>query len=113
MTFQNKHCALDYPDDPTRFGFRLPVRIPCLRTIPDAMFTAFRCFTGECTTYAGEPIHYLLALEFGYPFMFLYVGCYMLVTMGIFNVILAVYVPREPAAIWVSVLSNLPRVSPL
>eukprot|EP00439_Symbiodinium_sp_Y106_P042251 s331_g5.t1 len=66
--------------------------IPYFRTIPDAMFTAFRCFTGECTTYAGEPIHYLLALEFGYPFMFLYVACYMLVTMGIFNVILAVYV---------------------
>ncbi|CAE7759562.1 CACNA1S, partial [Symbiodinium sp. CCMP2456] len=66
--------------------------VPYFRTIPDAMFTAFRCFTGECTTYAGEPIHYLLALEFGYPFMFLYVGCYMLVTMGIFNVILAVYV---------------------
>eukprot|EP00435_Cladocopium_sp_Y103_P027191 s2181_g6.t1 len=56
------------------------------------MFTAFRCFTGECVNEAGQPIHYMLAAEFGSTFVLAYVASYMLVTMGIFNVILAVYV---------------------
>lgn len=60
--------------------------------IPHSMFTAFRCFTGECVNEAGQPIHYMLAAEFGNSFVLAYVAGYMLVTMGIFNVILAVYV---------------------
>jgi len=60
--------------------------------LPIAMFTAFRCFTGECVTDLGQPIHSLLAHEFGLPFLAGYVGSYMLVSMGIFNLILAVYV---------------------
>ena len=61
-------------------------------SIPNSMFTAFRCFTGECVNDDGEPIHSLLASRFGLPFIASYVASYMLVTMGIFNVILAVYV---------------------
>ncbi|CAJ1396313.1 unnamed protein product [Effrenium voratum] len=61
-------------------------------SIPASMFTAFRCFTGECVNDAGQPIHSLLASEFGLLFIMGYVASYMLVTMGIFNVILAVYV---------------------
>ncbi|CAE7929903.1 Cacna1c, partial [Symbiodinium necroappetens] len=60
--------------------------------IPAAMFTAFRCFNGECVNRRGEPINFLLADAFGLPFILFYVVSYMLVTMGIFNVILAVYV---------------------
>ncbi|CAJ1340822.1 unnamed protein product [Effrenium voratum] len=60
--------------------------------IPASMFTAFRCFTGECMNDVGQPISYLLAAEFGLPFIFCYVSSYMLVSMGIFNLILAVYV---------------------
>eukprot|EP00439_Symbiodinium_sp_Y106_P026351 s2486_g3.t1 len=60
--------------------------------IPESMFTAFRCFTGECISDAGRPIQALLAEKFGLAFVLPYVACYMLVTMGIFNVILAVYV---------------------
>ena len=60
--------------------------------IPAAMFTAFRCYTGECTTNDGSPIHSLLAEVFGLPFIAAYVASYMLVAMGIFNLILAVYV---------------------
>ncbi|CAK9005742.1 unnamed protein product [Durusdinium trenchii] len=62
------------------------------RTLPDSMYTAFRCFTGECVNEFGQPLHYLLAAQFGLPFIFGYVMSYMLVTMGICNVILAVYV---------------------
>jgi len=65
---------------------------PYFRTLPDSMFTAFRCFTGECVSDKGYPIHSLLASEFGNVFVFGYVGSYMLVSMGIFNVILGVYV---------------------
>ena len=60
--------------------------------IPASMFTAFRCFNGECVNHEGRPINYLLADKFGLPFVLCYVISYMLVTMGIFNVILAVYV---------------------
>jgi len=60
--------------------------------IPKSMFTAFRCFTGECVNDEGKPIHALLADLLGLPFIICYVASYMLVTMGIFNVILAVYV---------------------
>ena len=44
------------------------------------------------STTAGQPLHSLLAAEFGVPFVAGYVASYMLVSMGIFNVILAVYV---------------------
>ena len=60
--------------------------------IPASMFTAFRCFTGECVDSYGKPIHALLADAFGLPFIAAYVASYMLVSMGIFNLILAVYV---------------------
>ena len=55
--------------------------------IPVAMFTAFRCFIGDCNTMAGEPIMLVLAEEFGVVFVLGYVASYMLVAMGIFNVL--------------------------
>lgn len=61
-------------------------------TIPNTMFTAFRCFTGECVNDKGHSITSVLADEFGVAFVLSFVASYMLVTMGIFNVILAVYV---------------------
>ncbi|CAK9056015.1 unnamed protein product [Durusdinium trenchii] len=61
-------------------------------TIPATMFTAFRCFNGECVTEHGHAIPFMLSERFGLPFQLAYVASYMLVTMGIFNVILAVYV---------------------
>ncbi|CAE7800346.1 unnamed protein product [Symbiodinium sp. CCMP2456] len=65
---------------------------PYFRTIPASMFTAFRCFTGECVSSQGHPMTDALATKFGLTFIIPYVASYMLVTMGIFNVILAVYV---------------------
>ena len=60
--------------------------------IPQTMFTAFRCFTGECTNEFGHPILIELKEAYGLPFVLAYIISYMLVSMGIFNVILAVYV---------------------
>ena len=45
---------------------------------------------GECINEAGQPITHMLAAQFGLPFILAYVASYMLVAMGIFNVILAV-----------------------
>jgi len=60
--------------------------------LPMSMFTAFRCFTGDCVTDQGFPLTFLLSDEFGLTFAACYIVSYMLVSMGIFNVILAVYV---------------------
>jgi len=60
--------------------------------IPKSMFTAFRCFSGECFADSGVPIASVLSTNLGWGFVLCYVLSYMLVSMGIFNVILAVYV---------------------
>lgn len=73
-------------------------------SIPTAMFTAFRCYTGECVTDEGYSITSKLGFDFGLPFIFGYVISYMLVTLGIFNVILAVYA----AGLQTSLLQNTP-----
>ncbi|CAE7894770.1 CER3 [Symbiodinium microadriaticum] len=65
---------------------------PQFRTVPDSMFTAFRCFTGDCNSDSGAPMASLLAATYGVPFIFGFVSSYLLVALGIFNVILAVYV---------------------
>ena len=62
------------------------------KDIPQTMFTAFRCFTGECVNENGFPITVMLKDVFGLPFVLGYIASYMLVSLGIFNVILAVYV---------------------
>ena len=61
-----------------------------------------RCYTGDCVNDEGKPLTHLLAELFGYPFILSYVVSYMLVAMGIFNVILAVY------AAWPVVGSSFP-----
>ncbi|CAE7331832.1 CAC [Symbiodinium sp. CCMP2456] len=62
------------------------------QNIPASMFTAFRCFSGECFAASGLPIAAVLEDSHGLPFVLGYVVCYMLVSLGIYNVILAVYV---------------------
>jgi len=62
------------------------------KNIPSSMFTAFRCFSGECFAESGLPIAAVLEQSHGLPFVLGYVLCYMLVSLGIYNVILAVYV---------------------
>lgn len=49
------------------------------------------CFTGECVNSQGFSLTAILAQEYGLLFGLAYVASYMLVAMGIFNVILAVY----------------------
>ncbi|CAJ1341510.1 unnamed protein product, partial [Effrenium voratum] len=60
--------------------------------LPASMFTTFRCLSGQCESDEGAPLASVLFKEFGLPFVLAYILSYMLVSMGIFNVILAVYV---------------------
>jgi len=61
-------------------------------SVPIAMFTTFRCFVGDCITSEGHPIAKLLFDAHGWLFVFGYVVSFMVVTFGIFNVIIAIYV---------------------
>ena len=60
---------------------------PLFINVPQSMFTAFRCFSGECITEGGAPIAPLLVNEFGALFVLGYVSSYMLITMGAWAVI--------------------------
>jgi len=61
-------------------------------TVPRSMFTAFRCFLGDCATEEGFPIAKLLLDAHGALFVVGYVISSLVVTFGIFNVIMAIYV---------------------
>merc|ERR1719253_1406027 len=55
------------------------------------MFTIFRCFTDGCAAYDGTPLQEHLREAHGFIFMFGYVLIMMLVTFGLFNLIMAIF----------------------
>jgi len=59
-----------------------------------SMFTGFRCFTGDCTDEAGNSIPLKLESYFGFPFALAYCTTTMMVTFGIFNIIIAIYIEK-------------------
>lgn len=61
-------------------------------TVGAGMFTLFRCFTEACETYEGDPIPEKLYLRGGFYFQVGYILVTMLVTVGLFNLILAVFI---------------------
>ena len=66
--------------------------LPEFQSVDRAMFTLFRCFTGTCETYDGDPIPEILFNQLGYGFP-LFIGYFllmMLVSVGLFNLIMAV-----------------------
>jgi len=67
------------------------------KTVGAGMFTLFRCFTEACETYDGDPIPEKLYVEAKLErnevvFQFGYVLVTMLVTVGLFNLIMAVFI---------------------
>eukprot|EP00931_Biecheleriopsis_adriatica_P008727 TRINITY_DN10986_c0_g1_i2.p1 TRINITY_DN10986_c0_g1~~TRINITY_DN10986_c0_g1_i2.p1 ORF type:complete len:488 (-),score=94.47 TRINITY_DN10986_c0_g1_i2:24-1487(-) len=60
-------------------------------SMPAAMFTLFRCFTDGCSSYDGTPLAEKLRAIYGIPFSMGYVLVMMLVTIGIFNMIMAIF----------------------
>ena len=61
------------------------------KSIPNAMFTLFRCFTDGCSDYDGAPLAERLRSMYGTPFTVGYVCVTMLVAIGIFNMIMAIF----------------------
>jgi len=63
-------------------------------TVPRAMFTAFRCFLGDCSDGQGRPLTVILSRIYGFYFTIPYVASLVLVIFGIFNLIIAVYIEK-------------------
>jgi len=62
------------------------------RSVVWSMFTLFRCFTDGCSAVNGTPLHVHLAEELGVLFMVAYVCVFLFVTIGIFNLIMGVFI---------------------
>eukprot|EP00929_Paragymnodinium_shiwhaense_P101269 TRINITY_DN6421_c1_g1_i1.p1 TRINITY_DN6421_c1_g1~~TRINITY_DN6421_c1_g1_i1.p1 ORF type:complete len:851 (-),score=202.27 TRINITY_DN6421_c1_g1_i1:222-2774(-) len=67
-------------------------------TVPMAMFTLFRCFTDGCSAYDGSPLTVHLYRYYSAPFMILYILIFLFVTIGIFNLIMAIFIDNVMAA---------------
>eukprot|EP00928_Gymnodinium_smaydae_P054225 TRINITY_DN38038_c0_g1_i1.p1 TRINITY_DN38038_c0_g1~~TRINITY_DN38038_c0_g1_i1.p1 ORF type:complete len:747 (+),score=148.76 TRINITY_DN38038_c0_g1_i1:166-2406(+) len=57
-----------------------------------AMFTLFRCLTDGCVAYDGTPLQLHLFAKYGAGFMLTYVILFLFVTIGIFNLIMAIFI---------------------
>jgi len=62
------------------------------RTVLTSMFTAFRCFLGDCSDDSGVSITVRLTERHGVPFMLAYCITTIIVNFGIFNIIIAIYI---------------------
>eukprot|EP00927_Polykrikos_kofoidii_P021404 TRINITY_DN20251_c0_g4_i1.p1 TRINITY_DN20251_c0_g4~~TRINITY_DN20251_c0_g4_i1.p1 ORF type:complete len:618 (-),score=68.99 TRINITY_DN20251_c0_g4_i1:13-1659(-) len=65
---------------------------PEFRSLPASMFTLYRCFTDGCSAYDGTPLHERLRREYGAAVFFTWILSHVFVTLGIFNLIMAVFV---------------------
>lgn len=67
-------------------------REPEFETVPNSMLTVFRCYTDGCTTREGEPLQERLFGNYGGIFMIGYTVSFMFVTVGVFNLIMAIFI---------------------
>merc|ERR1712151_1032174 len=56
------------------------------------MFTMFRCFTDGCNAYDGTPLSEHLLQRYGAIWFMFYILCYIIVTCGVFNLIMAIFI---------------------
>lgn len=61
-------------------------------TLPWSMYTLFRCFTDGCAAEDGTPLQVHLYHSYGAPFMLCYMLVFLFVTIGLFNLIMAIFV---------------------
>lgn len=64
------------------------------QTVPSAMFTVFRCFTDGCASYDGRPLQEIIRAHEpqGGIWMIGYTLVFLFITIGIFNLIMAVFI---------------------
>ena len=61
-------------------------------SVPQAMFTMFRCMIGDCTTEPGGSLAVYMSAGFGIKFYIIYCVGMIAITFGLFNIITAVFV---------------------
>jgi len=66
--------------------------LPFFNSVPRSMFTTFRCSFGDCNTDWGTPIFEAVYAEYGQLYSCLYFLFVFIVTIGLFNVISAIFV---------------------
>jgi len=68
-------------------------------TVPLAFFSVFRCLViGDCSDKNGRPIFVLVSHTYGWGFALLYCGMCVFMSLGLFNVIVAIFVENVVAA---------------
>jgi len=67
-------------------------------SIPASMFTLFRCFTEGCTSYDGTPLQERLRIQYGGVFMIAYMLVTIFITIGLFNLIMAIFIENVASA---------------
>eukprot|EP00931_Biecheleriopsis_adriatica_P095565 TRINITY_DN69160_c0_g1_i1.p1 TRINITY_DN69160_c0_g1~~TRINITY_DN69160_c0_g1_i1.p1 ORF type:complete len:412 (-),score=69.67 TRINITY_DN69160_c0_g1_i1:150-1205(-) len=65
---------------------------PEFHSMPSSMFTLFRCFTDGCSAYDGTPLSERLREKHGFLFFASYILITMIVSVGLFNLIMAVFI---------------------
>eukprot|EP00408_Alexandrium_pacificum_P065449 CAMPEP_0171172698 /NCGR_PEP_ID=MMETSP0790-20130122/9849_1 /TAXON_ID=2925 /ORGANISM="Alexandrium catenella, Strain OF101" /LENGTH=687 /DNA_ID=CAMNT_0011637555 /DNA_START=19 /DNA_END=2082 /DNA_ORIENTATION=- len=76
----------------------LPYREELFSTVTRSMFTMFVCLTDGCTNYDGTPISHQLFDSYGLPFFLAYTLAVVIVTFGLFNLIMAIFVENTMEA---------------
>eukprot|EP00929_Paragymnodinium_shiwhaense_P114172 TRINITY_DN824_c0_g5_i1.p1 TRINITY_DN824_c0_g5~~TRINITY_DN824_c0_g5_i1.p1 ORF type:complete len:676 (-),score=116.54 TRINITY_DN824_c0_g5_i1:402-2429(-) len=66
--------------------------------VPRAMFTVFRCSFGDCDAREGKPIFEQVVVSYGPVHSFLYFVFMFVMTIGLFNVISAMFIEATVAA---------------
>ncbi|CAK9025654.1 Voltage-dependent L-type calcium channel subunit alpha-1F (Voltage-gated calcium channel subunit alpha Cav1.4), partial [Durusdinium trenchii] len=66
--------------------------LPEFGTLTESMLTLFRCFTDGCTAYDGTPLQERMMRKYPQSFFVGYILVFMLVTVGIFNLIMAIFI---------------------
>eukprot|EP00931_Biecheleriopsis_adriatica_P031735 TRINITY_DN18578_c0_g1_i1.p1 TRINITY_DN18578_c0_g1~~TRINITY_DN18578_c0_g1_i1.p1 ORF type:complete len:630 (-),score=98.30 TRINITY_DN18578_c0_g1_i1:100-1989(-) len=60
-------------------------------SVSAAIMTTFRCFTGSCDSADGLPLQDILRINHGFGFTIVYMAVFLFVSLGIFNLIMAVF----------------------
>eukprot|EP00929_Paragymnodinium_shiwhaense_P101263 TRINITY_DN6421_c0_g2_i4.p1 TRINITY_DN6421_c0_g2~~TRINITY_DN6421_c0_g2_i4.p1 ORF type:complete len:805 (+),score=211.65 TRINITY_DN6421_c0_g2_i4:172-2586(+) len=71
---------------------------PEFGTLQAAMFTLFRCLTDGCVAYNGTPLQERLRFDYGLVWMVAYILTFLFVTIGIFNLIMAIFIDNVVTA---------------
>jgi hypothetical protein len=83
------------------------------RTVPHAMMTTFRCYTDGCSAYNGTPLQERLFEDYGGIFFIGYGFSFMFITVGVFNLIMAIFIENVVSSSESRRLEELGKDSPI